>query len=315
MQNHTKILIADDAPVPCATIKKALAMDNYEVLVANDGEQALNMYCEHRPSLIILDWMMPKLSGPEICHRIRTEFKDSLTHILLLSGITQKDKVVQVLEAGADDYLTKPFHAEELRARVHVGMRMVALRQELEEKNRWLQQLSMTDELTNIPNRRAVMEWVQHELRNAERYHYPLSLVMADLDHFKHINDTWGHAVGDSVLKRFAHLLHEHIRQGDLCGRFGGEEFIVILPHTRAVDSAFVVERFRAELALHQVPAGNETIHVTASFGISEFGGSGSPNLEFMLRAADEALYEAKRNGRDRCEIHTEAQAERPVLA
>ncbi len=174
---------------------------------------------------------MPDLSGLELCQRIRTEVQGSHVHIILLTGVSEKAKIVKGLQAGADDYLTKPFHPDELLARVRVGRRMVELHQEIEAKNRQLQKLALTDELTGLPNRRAMEDWASKQLSAATRYEFSIWAVIADLDQFKSINDTYGHAAGDTVLKKFAEVLISSTRHCDASGRIGGEEFLLVVTH------------------------------------------------------------------------------------
>ncbi len=297
------VLVADDSPVSRALVQSVLKPRQYTVLVATNGSEALDLFARHRPAMVITDWLMPDLSGIELCQRIRAESADSYTYLILLTGVVEKDKIVKGLEAGADDYLTKPFHADELVARVRAGRRIVELQRELEAKSRWLEQLALTDALTGLPNRRAIEDWAARQLKGAARHDYFYWIVMADLDRFKSVNDTLGHEAGDAVLKRFAEILRTHLRKSNNSGRFGGEEFLLVLTHTNADGVRLVVDRIRQQFSGTQFFFGGQSLVVTASFGAAGFLGRTAPDLHHLLAEADRALYLAKSNGRNRLEI------------
>lgn len=174
------ILVADDSPVSRALVQNTLAAEQYTVAMAVSGREALDLFEKHRPAMVITDWLMPDLSGLELCQHIRRDSRNSYTYVILLSGVAEKEQVVKGLQAGADDYLTKPFHPEELLARVRAGRRIVELQQELEAKNRWLKQLALTDTLTELPNRRAIEDWASRQLRGAARHGHSVWFVMVD---------------------------------------------------------------------------------------------------------------------------------------
>src|SRR5580692_10465013 len=202
-----KILVADDSPVYRKLVEQSLATEHYTILFAKTGRQAVDLFIEHQPALVITDWSMPDISGIELCQRIRRDFQQSYAYVILLTGNTDKEEVIEGLAAGADDYLTKPFHPGELLARVAVGRRVAELHRQIQAKNLLLEELAQTDSLTGLPNRRAIEDWTKRELSGAERHGFELWVAIADLDHFKRINDTYGHEVGDMVLKRFAGVL------------------------------------------------------------------------------------------------------------
>ncbi len=275
-------------------------------MVAQTGKEALEIFEKHHPGLIITDWDMPDVSGIELCQSIQAKPEGACTYIILLTGISDKAQVVKALEAGADDYLTKPFHAEELLARARVGRRTVELHREIEAKNRLLEQLALTDALTGLSNRRAIQDWVLRQWSGAARHGYSLWAVMADLDKFKSVNDTHGHHAGDLVLKRFAEILNDNIRQCDMCARVGGEEFLVVLTHVDREGVLLFAERIREQFAAHGFEFETGKTRVTSSFGIAGPPVGQSPDFDRLVARADTALYMAKRLGRNRVEVMAE---------
>jgi two-component system cell cycle response regulator len=299
-----KVLVVDDSAVARKSVEQALFGQPYHLFFATTGRQAIELFLKHHPSIVIMDWMMPDLNGVAICRRMRSSSSDSYTHIIMLTGKTDKMSVVEGLRAGADDYLTKPFHEEELLARVGVGLRTVELHRQIEAKNKKLEKLALTDALTDLPNRRAIEEWGVREVSGAARHDYPLWVIVADLDRFKQVNDTFGHNAGDEVLKTFAKILKAHTRRSDICGRLGGEEFMVVMTHTTAKDVQKAMERIREEFETTSLNFGGCNILATASFGIAGFdAGEAKPAFNDLVSRADAALYSAKRHGRNRVEI------------
>jgi diguanylate cyclase (GGDEF)-like protein len=301
--NEFKVLVADDSRIYRKLVEQTLSGKQYVVLFAKNGQEAIDLFTEHQPSLVITDWMMPDLTGIELCERIRNHSRNSYTYIIILTGITEKDELVKGLAAGADDYLTKPFHSNELLARVGVGRRIVELHRQLEAKNVLLQELALTDSLTGLPNRRAIEDWATRQLSGAIRYGFSFLVVLADLDHFKAVNDTYGHDAGDTVLKKFAEILKANSRRSDICGRIGGEEFLFVLTHTTQDNARIVIERIRAELEATKFDFDGSSLTVTASFGLAGFEGSQPADFNRLVTQADVALYAAKRAGRNRIEI------------
>jgi diguanylate cyclase (GGDEF)-like protein len=298
-----KVLVADDSAVYRKLVEQTLSEKHYAVLFAKSGPEAMDIFAKHRPSLVITDWMMPDFSGIELCESIRQHFQESYTYIIILTGMTEKSEVVKGLAAGADDYLTKPFDREELLARAGVGRRVVELHRQIEAKNRLLEQLALTDSLTNLPNRRAIEDWATRQLSGAARYGFAFWLVMTDLDHFKKVNDTYGHEAGDTVLKRVAEILRTNSRKSDICGRVGGEEFLFTLSHTTGENVELVIDRIRAELEATKFSFDGNSLTVTASFGAAGFNGKHAPDLSQLISHADAALYSAKRLGRNRIQF------------
>jgi len=307
-----KVLVADDSPVYRKLVEQTLSEEPWSVLFAKSGREAMSLFGEHRPSLVITDRMMPDFSGTELCQYIREQSKASYTYIIILTGMTQKSEIVHGLLAGADDYLTKPFDQGELLARAGVGRRFINLHRQLEAKNRLMEELALTDPVTNLPNRRAIEDGAGRQLSGAIRYGHTLWIVLADLDYFKTVNDTYGHEAGDAVLKKVAAVLKSHSRSSDICGRVGGEEFLFSLSHITEENVRLVVNRLRAELEATKFMFDGNSLTVTASFGAAGFNGNrlNAPDLKQLISQADAALYSAKRQGRNRLEF-----ASRSVLS
>jgi diguanylate cyclase (GGDEF)-like protein len=302
-EEQIRVLVADDSAVSRKVVEHTLSEKRLSLLFAKSGREAIDLFAEHHPSLVIVDWIMPDLTGIEICKHIRSKTKTSYTYIILLTGKSEKESVVEGLAAGADDYLTKPFHPEELVARVGVGLRILALQREIEVKNAMLQELALTDPLTTLPNRRAVEDWAARQLNGAARHGFSFWVALADLDHFKTVNDTYGHDAGDTVLKAFSQILKTKSRRSDICGRIGGEEFLFVLTHATKEDAKRVIECVRSELEATKFNFNGHCLTVTASFGLAGFAGTQAPDFSRLVAQADLALYSAKRMGRNRVEI------------
>jgi diguanylate cyclase (GGDEF)-like protein len=296
------VLAVDDSAIYRKLVEQSLFGQQYEVLFAKNGREALDLFAEHQPAVVITDWSMPDISGLELCRLIRRNFQ-GYAHLILLTSNSDKEQVVEGLAAGADDYLTKPFHSGELVARIAVGRRIVDLHREIQAKNRLLEEMALTDALTGLPNRRAVDVWASRELSAAARHDFAFWVVLADLDLFKKVNDTYGHDAGDTVLKTFAEILKAHTRQSDICARLGGEEFLVMMTHSDRGGMKTAVERIRKQFENTTFTLGNSTITATASFGIAGFRGTKPPDWSALVECADTALYAAKRKGRNRIEF------------
>lgn len=305
MDAHTDkltIVVADDSPFFRRLVEDALAHEEYAILFAKNGREAIDLVTTHEPAVVITDWEMPDFTGLELCGKIRGD-KHPYTYIILLTSNKNKDQIVRGLDAGADDYLTKPFDPQELLARIRVGRRIAELHRQIQAKNTTLEELALTDALTGLPNRRAVEHWVTRELSAAARHGFPLWVIMADLDRFKSINDAYGHDSGDRVLKEFAGILKANTRASNMCGRLGGEEFVLVIGHNDRAGVQIAVERVRQELEVQTFTIDAAPIRVTASFGIAGFHGRRAPEFAQLLRAADGALYAAKALGRNRIEF------------
>jgi two-component system, cell cycle response regulator len=292
-----QILVVDDSPVSRKLVELALEAGDYSLLFAKSGQEALELFWRHTPSIVVTDWMLPNFSGLELCERIRGDARREYTYVIMLSAKAEKDHVVKGLAAGADDYLTKPFDPGELLARVGVGCRTVELHREIDAKNRLLEEIAHTDSLTGLPNRRAIEEWAARQLRGAARHGFPLWVVLGDLDSFKKINDNYGHDAGDAVLRRFSEILKGNTRASDICGRMGGDEFLLVITHVASEYIQSTVNRMREEWAGCEFEFGGSAVSITASFGLAGFCGQEAPTFQTLVQRADKALYAAKRSG------------------
>ena len=297
------VLVVDDSVLHLTILQHTLSRAFASVHSARNGRDAMEIFERERPALVITDCMMPDVGGYELCQRIRAA-QSSYVYIIMVTSIEGTENVVKGLAAGADDYLTKPVHTEELLARVKVGLRLIDLHRQLEEKNRLLEHFALTDPLTGLPNRRAIEAWAAHELPAAFRHGFSLWVVLIDLDHFKRINDTYGHDAGDTVLTAIGEMLKSNTRSSDIAGRIGGEEFLHVVTHAEESHIPIVVERMRAKLAARTFAFGGSEVVVTASFGVAGVrGGENPPTFADLISRADRALYRAKQLGRNRAEF------------
>ncbi len=299
-----EILIAEDDPTSRQILIALLGKWGYKVRVACDGDQAWReLQGPETPRIAILDWMMPEMDGVEICRRLRLEEpkRPHYTYILLLTARGAREDLVQGMEAGADDYLVKPFDPQELRVRIRAGQRIVELQAQLQAAQEELKRQSMTDPLTGILNRRAVLERLEAEISRAGRENTALGLGILDIDHFKTVNDTWGHLAGDDVLREVAGRVRASLRTYDVFGRVGGEEFLIVLPGTPLGSVKGVAERLRKAISQPPMSTHKGLLRVTASVGVTVW--RGPEGLDSFLERADRALYLAKEKGRNRVEV------------
>jgi diguanylate cyclase (GGDEF)-like protein len=299
-----RILIADDSIVSRHLLDATLRKWGYDVVIACDGAEAWNLLqTEDAPKVAILDWVMPGLTGPEVCKRLREHAKDQdsdYTYILLLTSKSQREDLIEGMESGADDYLTKPFDQHELKVRLRAGTRIIDLQRELVAAREKLREQATKDFLTRVWNRSSVLDILQRELMRSARERRPVSLLMVDLDRFKSINDTFGHSAGDAVLKEFARRMLASMRPYDSLGRYGGEEFLIVLPGCDEDNARAQGERLREALANDPVSFNDTPYTVTASFGATTWNPGSSATAEMVIGMADMALYEAKNQGRNR---------------
>jgi two-component system cell cycle response regulator len=309
-----KILIADDSIVSRHLLEATLRKWGYDVMVACDGAEALELLQrEDAPALIILDWMMPGMTGVEVCRRIRQRDGEPYTYILLLTSKSQKEDLIEGMDAGADDYITKPFDQNELQVRLRAGTRLVDLQSQLLKAREDLRDQATRDSLTRLWNRSSILTELSRELARAQRETRPLGVVIVDLDHFKHVNDTYGHLAGDAVLREAARRMQNSIRQYDSIGRYGGEEFLILFPGCSEVDSFAQADRLRKQLAQSEMSLNESSVRITASFGVTTALPGESWTPESLIRRADEALYVAKKSGRNRVELLSSMVAPAPV--
>jgi two-component system chemotaxis response regulator CheY len=308
--SHTtaRVLIAEDSPVCRKLLEVVLAGQPYELRFVTDGVEALDQLVEFQPDILISDWLMPGLSGLELCRHIRTS-GNPYTYIVFVTQNANTEHLVEGLDAGADDYLAKPFATGELLARIRVGCRTVQMRRKIEAQNALLEKTARTDHLTGLPNRLAVEEFASKQLQAAMRHKYGFWVVVTDLDKFKLVNDTYGHFAGDEAIKRFATVLKANTRASDICGRLGGDEFLLIMTHGEKKSMIQTVERLRADFANESCVLNGHEVLVTASFGIAGFDGTGEPTLQELLTRADHALYSAKAFGRNQVRAEVPSHA------
>ena len=298
------VLIAEDDPIFRRVLQSRLQNWGYQVITAENGARAWEiLQQDNAPDLLILDWMMPGIDGLEVCRKIRERQRNPYQYILLVTGKDDKQDVVKGLEAGADDYLTKPFDSGELRARVEVGKRFMTLQYELIQARENLRYQATHDALTGIWSRTAILDVLGRELQRGVRSSSSTGILMIDLDYFKKINDTHGHLTGDAVLKETAHRINLSVRSYDFTGRYGGEEFLAVLSNCGPDDLRAVAERVRRAIADTPICLEFKSIAITVSIG-GVATSKATTDLE-LLSAADSALYEAKRNGRNRVEIES----------
>lgn len=298
-----KILIAEDDPVSHRVLEEFLRKWGYQVIgVANGADAWALLASEEPPRMAILDWMMPELEGIEVCRRVRARSGRAYTFLILLTAHGQKQSLLTGLKAGADDYLSKPFDADELRARLQVGERILRMQDELIAARDALHFQATHDLLTGIASRGATMEFLTRELARSFRERHSLGVVLADVDHFKAVNDQYGHLAGDMVLQELAQRMLKCTRAYDCVGRYGGEEFLIVFPSSGEEGTMRQAERIRKSVAATPVQTPEGQIQVTASFGIVASDSSRLQDATELLRSADAALYRAKELGRNRVE-------------
>ena len=298
-----RVLIADDSPVSRRLLEQTLRGWGYEVAAVADGAEAWQVLnSENPPTLAILDWMMPGFTGPELCRMVRARSKEPYTYILLLTSRSERDDMVAGMDAGADDYVTKPFDRHELQVRLRAGTRIVDLQEQLVATREALRVQATRDYLTQIWNRSAIFEILERELSRSSRDGIPVGIVVADLDHFKAINDTYGHLAGDHALREAASRMQSCIRAYDSIGRYGGEEFVIVLPGADERTVRVQAERMRSAICDTPITLPERSLSVSSSFGCT-VGMGNEATAEMLIRTADTALYKAKRAGRDRVEF------------
>lgn len=285
-----KVLIIDDSPDALAVAKARLANEGHQILCAGGGVEGLQTAAREKPDLILLDLDMPDMDGFEVCRRLKADVDLCMIPIIFLSGSGGPEEKVKGLNLGAVDYVAKPFDAFELRARVNAALRTKHMQDLLID-------YAKIDPLTGLPNRRALDERLQQEWARLARHGGNLSVIMADIDHFKKVNDEFGHPTGDQVLRHVARVLAAGCRESDMPARYGGEEFVIVTPETGASAAATFADRVRMSICAQPLIIQGKTLEITVSFGVADNEGTTSP--EELVQKADEALYLAKSAGRN----------------
>lgn len=303
MKKNLEILLVEDSQTQALKFKLMLEAHGYNVAMAKNGLNAMNMLLNRQVSIVITDWMMPEMDGSELCQAIRRHDFGSYVYIILLTAKDSKNDIIEGLEAGADDYLTKPVDNAELIARLTTAERIISLEASLKQRNKEIALLSITDPLTRVFNRGYLNENLPKAFKRAQRYGAPLSIIITDIDHFKTVNDQFGHQIGDIVLKSFVDCLSGALRKDlDWMARYGGEEFIIVLPETELTGARAAAERLRNLIAEMKTETEKATIQITASFGVATLGSetrSADLTTDHLINKADQNLYQAKENGRN----------------
>ena len=319
-----RILAVDDDPVSLKVLVHHLSRDGHSVTQAHNGRQALEQTLLEPPQLIVTDWMMPEMDGIEYCKALRLTPAGRGMYVLILTSREDEERVVEAFDAGADDYVVKPFNARILLARVRAGQRMIELREQVEMDrqqralqlaemavlNRRLRAAALTDVLTDLPNRRYAMKRLEQELARSQRSGAPLSVMMLDIDFFKKVNDLYGHDVGDHVLRETASMLQSMTRRGDVVCRLGGEEFLVICSNCDLAEAARSAERIRAAIESHAISMAGADRGVTVSLGVAQRTAE-IQDVDQLLKQADRRVYEAKARGRNRVVADGDAHFDR----
>ena len=303
-----RIVIAEDDAASRRLLEAKLRKWGYEVIATSDGQAALQaLRASDPPQIAILDWMMPEMDGVAVCRALRKEAGDSYTYLILLTGKTEERDLVVGMEAGADDYIAKPFNSSELKVRLRAGRRIIELQNELIAA-REVQRVKAThDPLTGLWNHEEILRIMDRELvRDTREGRNATGAIMVDLDHFKQVNDTFGHMAGDVVLRTVAQRMLALLRPYDALGRYGGEEFLVVVSGCDAESGAALAERLRAGIAAACVDTAEGMIPISASLGVAVNDGDAPADANALVQRADHALYRAKAEGRDRVEMAEE---------
>jgi len=297
MDEQVKVLVAEDESVSRQILKRTLENWNYDTVLVNNGDDAWKILNkEDHPRLVILDWIMPGMDGLTICRKLRERQDDIYSYILLLTANAEMDQVLEGLEAGADDYLVKPYNPIELKARIKTGERIIRMQQELVRTRDRLQIEATHDNLTGLWNRATIFELLEMELAREARKLKPVGALMIDLDSFKAVNDNHGHLVGDQVLKEFANRLNAGVRSYDLVGRYGGDEFLIVLPDCSIENALLLAGRVLKAVQAYPFETDAGPIAVTTSIGVTATDGNELIPPDSLVSRADEALYIAKRD-------------------
>jgi len=299
------ILVIENDPVSCKLFEKILSKAGYNCFFVENGHKALDLFNDLFFPLIISSWVMPEINGIEFCRAIKKRVYKGYVYIILVTAKDSKKDIVTGLNAGADDFLSKPFNHAELLARIKAGIRILDLENSLNQATEEVRLLSITDPLTGCYNRGYLTSgMLANEISRAKRYNHPISIIFADIDKFKNVNDKYGHQTGDYVLQKFVYCINKLIRYKlDWIARYGGEEFIIVLPETEFINAFFIAERLRSSIFDMSLIKDDHHINITCSFGVTGFDESTSNEKKtnhFVIKKADEYLLKAKKNGRNR---------------
>jgi diguanylate cyclase (GGDEF)-like protein len=311
-----RILVADDDTLSRRLLQKTLLRAGYEVTCVSNGRQAVEHFNgPDAARLALLDWIMPELDGPGVCREVRKHRDQSYVYMILLTSKESKEDVVAGLDSGADDYLIKPFNADELRARLRTGERILHLEDRLVEAREQMRFRATHDHLTSLWNRGVIMDLLGRELTRSQREGVSTAIILGDLDHFKNVNDTYGHLVGDQVLREVARRLLLSVRSYDFVGRYGGEEFLTVLNNCRPDSALARAEDIRKCICTRPVQTDAGPLEVTMSLGLLVSCDWRHRPAEELINEADAALYAAKAEGRNRVKIAKPAEVTEPVIA
>jgi diguanylate cyclase (GGDEF)-like protein len=294
-----KILIADDDPISSRILQKNLQNWDYESVLARSGGAAWHALQDEELRLAILDWMMPGMHGVEVCRKIRRRKKYKYTYIILLSAKDRKQDIIAGLSSGADDYMTKPVNFLELRARLKTGKRIIDLEDKLLFIQNQLKDIASRDSLTRIWNRAEITKFLSEELERGQREKKPTGVIMLDVDHFKEINDFYGHAIGDQALLQVVSRLKRKVRKSDKIGRYGGDEIVIILPNCGLTEIRKIGERLRLAVGRRRISTELDTVPITVSAGCATSDLPGTSSADKLIKAADGVLLKAKDQGRN----------------
>jgi two-component system cell cycle response regulator len=312
-EGSSRVLVAEDDPVSRRVVVSFLGKWGYDVVEVADGAEAWKILeADDSPRLALLDWMLPGLEGVDVCRKARENSSRPYVYILLLTAVSQKKELLTALDAGADDYLVKPFDAAELRARLHVGQRILTAQDELIAAREALRYQATHDPLTGLWNHGEVLNILDRELDRSFRSRQPVAVLMLDIDHFKEVNDRYGHLVGDAVLREVSRRLLSCVRPYDAVGRYGGEEFMIVVPSIDAGPADALARRIGLRISERSFDTPAGPVRVTVSMGLAVSSIDEATVSTALVRAADLALYRAKRDGRNRTEMCT---SEELVLA
>lgn len=294
-----QVLIAEDDKLCRTILEKSLRKWGYEIISTEDGREAWKAIQEQNIQIAILDWIMPKIDGVELCKKIRAKKWDEYIYIIMLTIRSKQSDIRKGFDAGVDDYITKPFDTYELKARLQTGKRIIGLQNQLLDSQKKLQEIATHDTLTNLLNRYEILNVLSDEFHRSLRENKPVSTVMLDIDYFKKINDSYGHGVGDEVLLEVASRLVRVLRRYDKVGRYGGDEFLAVLPGCDLNTATRIAERLRRSVSQERIQTEAGQLYVTISAGCSSSVSQSHKSIEYLVKVSDKALYHAKNMGRD----------------